>query len=42
MGRFGALPTAFLPPLDLTLPETVTLLLSARAMARFEDGATTT
>ncbi|MBV9119888.1 MAG: transcriptional regulator [Chloroflexi bacterium] len=36
-GRFGALPGAFLPPLNLTLSEAVTLYLSARLMARFSD-----
>jgi proteasome accessory factor B len=36
-GRFGVLPTAFLPPLNLTLVEAVTLFLSARLMARFSD-----
>ena len=36
-GKFGALPGAFLPPLNLTLSEAVTLYLSARLMARFSD-----
>jgi predicted DNA-binding transcriptional regulator YafY len=36
-GRFGALPSSFLPPLNLTLSEAVTLYLSARLMARFSD-----
>jgi len=36
-GRFGALPSSFLPPLNLTLFEAVTLYLSARLMARFGD-----
>jgi predicted DNA-binding transcriptional regulator YafY len=36
-GRFGALPGAFLPPLNLTLTEAVSLYLSARLMARFSD-----
>lgn len=36
-GRFGTESTAFLPPLDLTLLEAVTLFLSARLMARYAD-----
>lgn len=36
-GRFGALPGSFLPPLNLTLSEAVSLYLSARLMARFSD-----
>ena len=35
--RFGAEPTSFLPPLKLTLQEAVTLFLSTRLMARYED-----
>lgn len=36
-GKFGAEPGAFLPPMNLTLPEAVTLYLSARLMARYSD-----
>jgi predicted DNA-binding transcriptional regulator YafY len=35
--RFGAEPTSFLPPLKLTLQEAVTLFLSTRLMARYQD-----
>lgn len=35
--RFGAEQTSFLPPLKLTLPEAVTLFLSTRLMARYQD-----
>ncbi len=35
--RFGAEQTSFLPPLKLTLQEAVTLFLSTRLMARFQD-----
>jgi proteasome accessory factor B len=36
-GRYGTEAAGFLPPLSLTLPEAVTLFLSARLMARYED-----
>ena len=36
-GKFGAEPGGFLPPMNLTLDEAVTLYLSARIMARFGD-----
>lgn len=35
--RFGAERTSFLPPLKLTLQEAVTLFLSTRLMARYQD-----
>src|SRR5262245_36447051 len=35
--RYGAEKTSFLPPLNLTLLEAVTLFLSARLMARYQD-----
>src|SRR5437870_13197564 len=35
--RFGAEPTSFMPPLKLTLQEAVTLFLSTRLMARYQD-----
>jgi proteasome accessory factor B len=35
--RYGAERTSFLPPLKLTLHEAVTLFLSARVMARYQD-----
>jgi predicted DNA-binding transcriptional regulator YafY len=35
--RYGAEPTSFLPPLKLTLQEAITLFLSARLMARYQD-----
>src|SRR5262245_14483046 len=35
--RYGAEQTSFLPPLKLTLQEAVTLFLSTRLMARFQD-----
>jgi predicted DNA-binding transcriptional regulator YafY len=35
--RYGAEPTSFLPPLNLTLQEAITLFLTARLMARYAD-----
>src|SRR5207302_4478573 len=35
--RFGAEQTSFLPPLKLTLQEAITLFLSTRLMARYQD-----
>jgi predicted DNA-binding transcriptional regulator YafY len=35
--RYGAEQTSFLPPLKLSLQEAVTLFLSARLMARYQD-----
>lgn len=35
--RFGAELTSFLPPLTLTIPEAVTLFVSSRLMARYQD-----
>jgi proteasome accessory factor B len=36
-GKWGLLPTAFLPPLALTLPEAMTLFLAARVLAKATD-----